>query len=131
MFLDEEYKKELNRRSKEMCARIKESKEGREQVIKDKYNGNYPLASFNNEAYYKDTFNMIGAMSLTGLDISEIRMILLELLPEGSSRRNLLIKSMTSTDKKEKYSYPGGYNSYLKDLDNGYFGTFDEGCGVI
>lgn len=117
MHFNEEYKAKAKKQAQDFSEKLKETSNEIDQVINNEYNGD-------SLAYHKDTFNMIGAMLLTGLNIDEIRIILLKNLSEDGDRRKILLSSMESLDKKERYSYPGGYNSYLEDLYNGYYGEY-------
>lgn len=124
MYFDDEYNKRIEREVVEQVKKEKEYEKEIDRIIKEDYNED-------EDQYYKDTFNMLGAMLLTGLGIDEIRKILLDKLPLNSDRRKILIESMDKSTMKERMIYPGGYNSYLEDLYNGYYGRFNEGCGII
>ena len=87
-----------------------------DQILNEQFNGD-------ETAYAKATFCFTDITLAWGFSFDEIRKILLDHLPENSTRRNELLANEQSNDFKTRISYPGGFDAFVKDVQSGWFGN--------
>lgn len=104
-------KKDAKKMAKQTSQHLKKTNE----IIATKYDGD-------EDAYFKDTFNMASASLLLDMSIEEIRINLIEKLDNGSHRKEFLLSIMNNGNMEQRLCYPGGYNAFVEDVNNKYYG---------
>ena len=66
-------------------------------------------------------FDMTAIMLEFDIDLDTIRNALLNGLPEDDPRRNELINYINSNNIKDRFTYPGGYDAFMQDYENGIY----------
>lgn len=96
-------------------ADLKELDRAAQEEIKEKFNGD-------ENAYLKAHFSMLDITMQLDIMPDEIRSILLENINETDPRRKILTDNMNSPHLEDRFKYPGGYNAFVEDVNNGWFG---------
>ena len=107
-------RKNAEKMADELTSDIIDDINKREKIIKEQYNGD-------EEAYFEATFDMTAIMLEFDIDLDTIRNALLNGLPEDDPRRNELINYINSNNIKDRFTYPGGYNAFMQDYENGIY----------
>lgn len=108
------YTDKMKKKDEKLIKGIIEEEKRIKKIIAEKYNGD-------EDAYCKDTFDMINASLWTGLGFDTIWKILREKLPADSPRIKMLDEAEKSKDFDTHNMYPGGYPAFVEDVKNGYF----------
>lgn len=111
--LNETIRKE---RMKKIMDAITKTHNEKEKIIKEQFGGD-------KIAYAKANFSFKDITLEWGLSFDEIRKILYAHLPENSDRRKILINNENSSDLKTRIAYPGGFDTFVKDVNNGWYGN--------